>query len=296
MNDLMTTKEVADYLRIKERKIYEMVAVGDIPCTKVTGKWLFPRHLIDLWLARSSTFPEIEAAHATPAAPIVVGSHDPLLEWAVRASDCGLALMPGGSLNGLERFSRGEAMACGMHVLDPTDGGYNVSQVAQATVGMDAVLVEWAVRDQGLMVQPGNPMNIASIADAVRARARFVLRERQAGSRVLFQHLISEAGVNLADLDVADTEARSETDLGMAIIEGMADTGLGIRAAAKQLGLYFVHLHSERYDLLMRRRDFFGKQMQALLAFTRTDAFHERAEELGGYDTRELGQVHFNAP
>lgn len=296
MNDLMTTKEVADYLRIKERKIYDLVATGEIPCTRVTGKWLFPRHLIDLWLARSSTFPEIEAAHATPSAPIVVGSHDPLLEWAVRASDCGLALMPGGSLNGLERFSRGEAMACGMHVLDPTDGGYNVSQVMQATVGMDAVLLEWAERDQGLMVPPGNPVNIVSVADAVSARARFVLREHQAGSRVLFQHLVSEAGIDMNDLDIADTEARSETDLGMAIIEGRADTGLGVRAAAKQLGLDFVQLHRERYDLLMRRRDYFGRQMQTLMAFTRTEDFRTRAEELSGYGTANLGRVHFNAP
>lgn len=296
MNDLMTTKEVADYLRIKERKIYELVAAGEIPCTKVTGKWLFPRHLIDLWLARSSTFPEIEAAHATPRAPIVVGSHDPLLEWAVRASECGLALMPGGSLDGLERFSRGEAMACGMHVLDPTDGGYNVAPVMQATVGLDAVLVEWAKREQGLMVHKGNPIRIVSIADAASARARFIVREPQAGSRILFQHLVSAAGIAMEDLDIADTEGRSETDIGMAILEGRADTGLGVRAAASQLGLDFVPLHLERYDLLMRRRDYFGPQVQTLLSFARSDAFEARAAELSGYDLTGQGRVHFNAP
>lgn len=296
MNDLMTTREVADYLRIKERKVYDLVASGEIPCTRVTGKWLFPRHLIDLWLARSSTFPDIEAAHATPPPPVFVGSHDPLLEWSVRASDCGLALMPGGSLDGLERFARGEALACGMHVLDMTDGGYNVAPVSEKTVGMGCVLMEWAWRQQGLMVINGNPINISSIADAASARARFVLREPQAGSRVLFQHLASEDGVDISELDIADIEARSETDIGLAILEGRADTGLGVEAAARQLGLGFVPLHRERFDLLIRRREFFQPPFQALMSFTRSGEFKTRAEQLGGYDITGLGTVRFNAP
>jgi len=295
MRDLMTTHEVAEYLRIKERKVYDLVAAGEIPCTRVTGKWLFPRHLIDLWLARSSTFPEISASHATPPPPVIVGSHDPLLEWAVRASECGLALMPGGSLDGLQRFARGEAAACGMHVLDLSDGGYNVSPVAEETVGLDAVLIEWAWRDQGLMVAPGNPMRIASVADAASARARFVIREAQAGSRVLFQHLVSEAGLDIMELDVADVDARSETDVALAVLEGRADTGLGVRSAARQIGLDFVPLHRERYDLLIRRRDWFEPPLQRLLAFAGTPPFAARAEDLGGYDIGGLGTVHFNA-
>ena len=147
MRDLMTTHEVADYLRLKERKVYDLVATGEIPCTRVTGKILFPKQLIDIWLARSSTFPDITAAQATPPPPVIVGSHDPLLEWAVRGSECELALMPGGSLDGLQRFARGEAVACGMHVLDMIDGGYNVSAVSEANAGMDCVLIEWAWRE-----------------------------------------------------------------------------------------------------------------------------------------------------
>lgn len=296
MKDLMTTREVADYLRLKERKVYDLVAAGDIPCTRVTGKWLFPKHLIDIWLARSSTFPKIAAAHATPPPPVIVGSHDPLLEWAVRTSACELALMPGGSLDGLQRFARGEAVACGMHVLDLTDGGYNVAPVAEATVGLDCVLLEWGWREQGLMVVKGNPMRIRSLAEAVFANARFVIREAEAGSRVLFQYLVSEAGQDFDALDIADIEARSEIDVGLAILEGRADTGLGVRAAANQLGLDFLPLHRERYDLLIRRRDFFQPSMQRLLAFCESEAFIQRAGEMTGYDITGQGTVHFNAP
>lgn len=292
----MTTKEVAEYLRIKERKVYDLVAAGEIPCTRVTGKWLFPRHLIDLWLARSSTFPKIAAGHATPPPPVIVGSHDPLLEWAVRGARCDLALMPGGSLDGLQRFARGEAAACGMHVRDLTDGGYNIAAVSAVTVGLDCVLVEWAWRDQGLMVVKGNPLDIQSIEDAAAKKARIVLRESHAGSSVLFQYLANAAGLENKNFNVAEVEARSETDLGLAIVEGRADTGLGVRAAAQQLGLDFLPLHRERYDLLVRRRDYFETPMQRLLTYARTDVFAERAAAMGGYNIAGLGIVHFNTP
>lgn len=296
MKDLMTTKEVAAYLRLKERKVYDLVASGEIPCTRAPGKWLFPKHLIDMWLARTSTFPKIAAGHLTPPPPIIVGSHDPLLEWTVRESKCGLATMPGGSLDGLQRFARGEAVACGMHVLDLVDGGYNVSHVSEVAVGIDCILMEWAWREQGLLVMKGNPMRIKSIREASAIRARFVVREPQAGSYVLFRHLVSEAGVDIETLDIADVEARSETDVGSAVIEGRADAGLGVRAVAHQLGLDFVPLHRERYDLLIRRRDYFEPAVQELLNFVGSEPFSERVRQIEGYDVSNLGQVHFNAP
>ena len=296
MKDLMTTKEVADYLRLEERKVYDLVAEGEIPCTRVTGKWLFPKHLIDIWLARSSTFPKIAASHATPPPPVIVGSHDPLLEWAVRTSGCELALMAGGSLDGVQRFARGEAVACGMHVLDLTDGGYNVGPASEATVGLDCVLMEWAWREQGLILAAGNPMRVRSLGEADAAGARFVIREIGAGSRVLFQYLVSEAGLDFAELDIADVEARSETDVGLAIVEGRADAGLGIRAAAHQYGLDFVPLHRERYDLMIRRRDFFQPPLRRLMAFCESPEFSARAAEMAGYDLAGFGTVHFNAP
>ncbi len=296
MNELMTTKEVADYLRIKERKVYDLLAAGEIPSTRVTGKWLFPRHLIDIWIARSSTFPEIAADLARPAPPVVVGSHDPLLDWTVRASGCDLAMLPGGSLDGLDRFRRGEAVACGMHVLDPTSGDYNVPIVQQSTVGLDCVLIEWAWREQGLLLAAGNPLGVTGIGDLAERKARVVLRQAQAGSSILFQHLLSAAGLRVDGLNVVDVPARNETDLGLAIVEGKADAGLGVRSAARQLGLDFLPLHRERFDLLVRRRDYFRPPVQKLLAFARTAEFAARAADMAGYDVGELGAVVYNAP
>src|SRR5690348_11750401 len=124
---LFTTAEAAAYLRLKERKIYEMVAEGTVPCTKVTGRWLFPKAELDHWLASSVTRP---AGMAGPArAPIVGGSHDPLLEWALRESGCGLATLAVGSEDGLSRFAAGETLAAAVHLhaLEDPEADANVA-------------------------------------------------------------------------------------------------------------------------------------------------------------------------
>jgi len=297
---MMNTREVAEYLRIKERKVYDLVRERRIPCTRVTGKWLFPRNLIDLWIAEGTEFPGSVRTAAQPP-PVVVGSHDPLLEWSLRESGCALALLAGGSLDGVGRFAAGEAAVCGLHVLDPAgaeddDGRYNMAIARDSCRGLGVVLVEWAWRDQGLVLAPGNPLGIRTIGDLKTKGARVVARQNEAGSRVLFEHLLGEAGIALTDLDVLAQPARSETDLGLGVLEGKADAGLGVAEVAHRYRLDFVALHRGRYDLMMRRRDYFEPPIQALLTFTRTAAFTARATEMEGYDVANLGRVVWNEP
>jgi excisionase family DNA binding protein len=292
MSDFMTTKEVAAYLRIKERRVYELVRQRAIPCTRVTGKWLFPKTLIDLWLAD-----KVEGERRSEAPPpVIAGSHDPLLDWSVKESDCGLALLPGGSLDGLKRFGEGAALAAGLHLFDAETGDYNVATVSGTFPALGAVLIEWARRRQGLVVAAGNPLGIESLRDLKEKGARVVARQPEAGSYLLLAHLLEQAEMALEDLTCIDGTARSETDLGLAILEGRADAGLAVEAAARTLKLDFVPLQEERYDLLMRRRDYFEPPMQSLLAFARGPAFAERAAQMGGYDLAGTGTVRFNGP
>ncbi len=292
MSDFMTTKEVADYLRIKERRVYELVRQRAIPCTRVTGKWLFPKTLIDLWLADKV---EGERPREAPP-PVIAGSHDPLLDWAVKESGCGLALLPGGSLDGLKRFGEGAALAAGLHLYDAETGDYNVPTVSGTFPALGAVLIEWARRCQGLVVAAGNPLGLETIADLEAKGARVVARQPEAGSYLLLAHLLEQAGLAMEDLSFVEGTARSETDLGLAVLEGRADAGLAVEAAARTLKLDFVPLAEERYDLLMRRRDYFEPPMQALLAFARGPAMAERAAQMGGYDLAGTGTVRFNGP
>jgi excisionase family DNA binding protein len=292
---MMNVREVADYLNIKQRKVYDLVRLGRIPCSRVTGKWLFPQDLIDRWVAGSVALEAEEPAAQQPP-PVVAGSHDPLLEWSLRESDCGLALMPGGSLNGLRRVLAAEALACGMHVLDGRSGEYNVPALRAAQGGRGLVAIEWAWRRQGLVLPADNPLGIASIADLRAKRPRIVQREPEAGTSVLLALLLAREGMDPGELSLLPQVARSQTDVGLAVLEGRADAGLAVEAVARQLRLAFVPLHRERYDLVVDRRAYFEPPFQALLAFARSQPFRDRAQALGGYDVSALGTVRFNGP
>jgi excisionase family DNA binding protein len=292
MQEFMNTAEVADYLRIKERTVYELVRTRRIPCSRVTGRWLFPKRMIDLWVTRNAELPD---AGLQTAPPVVAGSHDPLLEWAVRESGCELALLSAGSEDGLRRLAAGQALVAGLHLIDPDSGTYNLPTVAAMGRLTDIVLIEWAWRDQGLVVPPGNPLGITALEDLKAKRARVARRQDGAGTQILLRHLLDQAGVAYDELQVIDPPMRTETDLAAAVLDGKADCGLAIRAVARRFRLDFVPLHRERFDLAMRRRDYFEPALQTLFRFTRSSAFAERAQELGGYDIRETGRVVYNA-
>ena len=158
MPELLTTDEAADYLRLSERKLYELVANRAVPCSKVTGRWLFPRAALDRWVSAGLIARAGLAQVAAP--PIVGGSHDPLLEWALRESNCGLASLPEGSEEGLRRLTQGEVMIAAIHLhrLDGDDEAANVDGVAEAPGLHDAVVIAFARREQGILVAPGNPL------------------------------------------------------------------------------------------------------------------------------------------
>jgi excisionase family DNA binding protein len=293
MHDFMTTKEVAEYLRIKERRVYELVRRRAIPCTRVTGKWLFPRTLVDVWLAESAAG---RGWARVQAPPVIAGSHDPLLDWAARESGCGLALLPGGSLDGLKRFAEGEAQVAGLHVYDAETESFNVAAVTGTLPLAGLVLIEWAWRHQGLVVPAGNPRGIAALKDLARGGVTVARRQEAAGSRLLLAQLLEREGLGLGDLTFTAETARSETDLGLAILEGRAEAGFAVEAVARTLRLDFVPLMHERYDLLLRRRDYFEAPVQALFDFARGAAFQARAEQMRGYDVSGLGRVQLNGP
>lgn len=290
--DFLTTAEVADYLRLKERKVYDLVRERAIPCARVTGKLLFPRRHIDAWVAGALEF-DGPSLPAPP--PVLAGSHDPLLEWAVRSSGCGLALLAEGSRDGLGRLAAGQAVMTGLHLVDARDGSYDPATTAEALTAIpDLLIVQWAWRDQGLMVARGNPLGIGSVADALAPGLRLARRQSGSGSDVLLGYLMTREDLDPQSLPPSTTPALTETELAAAIVDGKADCGLGIAAVAKRFGLDFLPLHRERFDIALRRRDYFETAAQALFAFARTDEFTAKAAELGGYATSCLGRVVYN--
>ncbi len=290
----LTTREVADLLRVKERKVYDLASAGDIPCRRVTGKLLFPKAEIEAWISGAATPSAPAATEAVAPAPCVVaGSHDPLLEWALRESGSGLATFFDGSLDGLERLRAREAAVCGVHIFEPQSGNWNVDRVADALAGRPFVLVEWAMRRQGLILAPQQTGTIKGVADL--RGARVVVRQPSAGGRILFEHLLTDAGLTLDDLTVCPSTARTETEVAALLASGDADAALGLEAMARQFRLGFVPLTRERYDLVIDRRAYFDPPVQKLMAFCHEAAFRDKAEAMGGYEVSGLGTVHWNA-
>ena len=287
---LMTTGEVADYLRVKERTIYEMVARQSIPFSRATGKLLFPRRLVDAWLEAQTELPE---AGIAPAPPIYAGSNDPLLEWALRQSGSGLAVLARGSSQGLEDLAAARAVLAGFHLLDPETGEWNRAVARSHLPGTSHVLIHWARRTQGLITAAGNPHGISGLKDAAERGLRFVTRAGGAGSTRLFEQLLAREGLSQADLATVDRPAETHVDLATLIETGEADCGIGLKAVAGHLG-FIPLVTDESFDLAMTRRDYFEPPIQTLLTFARSDIFARRAAHLGGYDLSNLGQVLWN--
>jgi excisionase family DNA binding protein len=285
----LTAKELAALLRIKERKVYELAASGEVPCARATGKLLFPRQAVESWIAQRSS------GHAAPALAqrpnVVLGSHDPLLDWALRESRSGLATFLDGSLDGIERFARREGVAAGLHVYLADSDEWNDALVQERFASEPVVLIELAWRDRGLIVAPGQETTIRGIG-ALRG-LRVVPRQPEAGSQVLLAQLLEKHGLGADDLQFSGV-ARSETDAAIAVLEGKADAAFGLRGLARQYRLGFMPILRERFDLLVDRRAWFEPPLQCFADFCRSAAFRAKADELGGYDVSGFGRVHFN--
>ncbi|MCY3716602.1 MAG: molybdopterin biosynthesis protein [Chloroflexi bacterium] len=222
---------------------------------------------------------------------LIMGSHDPLLELLathLRLSGGGrLVSVNVGSLGGLLALRRGEAHLAGTHLFDPESGSYNTSYVRRYLDEESVQLVTFAHREQGLMLAPGNPLDIQSISDL--RRARFINRQRGAGTRVLLDYLLARQGIEPAEVAGYAHEEHSHLAVAAAVADGIGDCGMGLRGAAEALSLDFIGLDWERFDLAIPRRFMRLERMQALLATLRDAAFRDELGAQPGYRSDATG-------
>ncbi|MBS1304102.1 helix-turn-helix transcriptional regulator [Loktanella sp. SALINAS62] len=291
-HEFLTVKELAELLRLKERKVYDLAASGAVPCSRATGKLLFPADEIRIWIdSAKSGGKDGSAAGPTNRPLIMPGSHDPLLDWAIRQSRCGLATFHDGSLDGLERFVRGEGVAAGLHIHDELSDKWNVPAVSKSAAGQNAVLVSFATRRRGLVVRPDMPAP-SGLSDL--AGRRIVPRQNGSGTDTLFRHLAAREGLSLSGFDMAEV-ARTEDEAVEMVRRGEADAAFGLEAVARGYGLDFVPILDEEFALLVDRKAWFEPPMKTLVKFCTSQMFKARADTYGGYDVDELGTNVWNA-
>ncbi len=283
---VLTSDEAADFLRLSRRKLFQLVADRRLPVARIDGRLLFPRRALEAWLDA-----QLEAGPHPEPPPVCAGSHDPLLDWAVRESGCGLALLTEGSGDGLVRLMDGEAAVAGLHLFDPDSGETNGPALAAAGA-RGVVAIEWARRTQGLLLPAGNPAGLTGVRDL--AGLRTVRRQPASGSQGLLEALLAGTGIARDAPAWTPAIAHTHADAATMVATGAADAAFGVASAARSAGLDFLPLHEERYDLVMRRRTYFEPPVQSLLAFARTAALAEKAAALGGYDVGGLGTVRAN--
>jgi putative molybdopterin biosynthesis protein len=231
---------------------------------------------------------------------MMVGSHDLSIDvlrdlLKKNKNNFALNIQSVGSLSGLVSLKRGECHLAGAHLLDPKSGEYNTAHIKKLLKGEDIVVINLVHREQGLMVKQDNPKNIKKISDLIREDVKYINRQRGSGTRVLLDYLLEKEDINQDEIQGYDQEELTHIGAAVQVSEGNADTALGIRAAAKAVGLAFIPMKKEKYDIILREKDLEDEKIQAIIDIINSDSFKERVNQLGGYDTKKSGTIkHIN--
>jgi excisionase family DNA binding protein len=304
--ELMNTREVAKYLNIHEKQVYALITAGRIPATRATGKWIFPKHLIDEWIdsqAKQNLQGAKRRSGRIEGALLAAGSNDPILDMLLTSlksshPDFYVFTANTGSGDGLKALGNGYTDLAWTHILDPQSGGYNTpASLAPYLQGAGWVVVHLFNREIGLVTAKGNPLRIQGFDDVIRLRPRIVNRQPGAGTRILLDHHLQAVGASPDTLPGYDQEVFTHMDVGLAVLTGEADTGIASSAVAKLLGLEMIPLATESFDMVLQQSTFFAKGVQAFLEGVQSSSFQQKVKKLGGYDFQRAGLVlHTIAP
>jgi putative molybdopterin biosynthesis protein len=292
----MNTRQVAGYLGINEKKIYGLAKAGKIPCTRVTGNCMFPLKLIDSWIERSAVVHERkELRSKTRPLVLAAGSDDPSVAvlrelFEQRTKPASFFFDTVGSSGGLAALRDGVVDLATAHLLDPVSGEYNLPFVKHL-LGAGTVVVQLFYRQLGLVVAPGNPMNIRAIADLARPKVRLINRQTGSGTRLYLDHVLARLKVDSGKIKGYETSVSTHVDVGLRVLRGEVDAGLATMTTAGMLGLDFVPLARERFDAVIPQDRFFSPAIQALLSIVGSREFRARLEAMGGYDGGESGRI-----
>jgi putative molybdopterin biosynthesis protein len=226
---------------------------------------------------------------------LAIGSHDislDLLASRIRQVDpaLGLASANVGSMGGIMAVKQGQAHIAGTHLLDPETGEFNVPYILRQMSPGEAVLITLGRREQGILVPPGNPRGITGIEDLARDDVLFINRQKGSGTRLLLDFSLNEEGLDPGQVSGYEREVFTHTAVAAAVAGGTADAGLGVLAAARALGLDFVGVSSERYDLLVAASFTGTRRFEALMEVLRDPSYRSEVEALGGYDLSHSGE------
>lgn len=297
MKDLMSTREVAQFLDVNEKMIYSLISEKELPATKITGKWLFPKHLVEQWIEANTINYPAPAPQLPPyhGLLIIAGSNDPLLEDAIslynnRYPEHLAVFGNTGSMGGLQALKQNRCHIASSHLMQENEKDYNFDFVDKTFTQMPAV-VNFCRREQGILVPKGNPKKIKGVADLARPDVIMVNRPLGTGTRLLIDNEFKKIGIETAKVKGYEAICHKHMDVGLEILSGRIDAGPGIRPIASLLGLDFIPLRWERYDLLIAKDRFFDQGVQLFIGLLHEDDLVSLAHRFEGYDTKLSGKM-----
>lgn len=297
MKKLLSTKEVAEFLGVNEKMVYSLVSEKGLPASKVTGKWIFPLHLVEQWVeAHTLNYPETrQQLPPYDGLLIITGSNDLLLDKTVslfnRNSSGDIAVFANlGSMGGLQALRRNTCHIATSHLLQDNGDEYNFDFAGKEFNNMP-VIINFCRREQGFLIQKGNPKKIKKIDDIGQKDIRVVNRSLRTGTRLLFDKELDKAGIKTKSINGYAHEVNSHMEVGLEVLSGRAHLGPGIRPVATLLELDFIPLRWERYDLLITKDRFFDKGIQLFIGLLQEINFKQMAESITGYDVSSSGKI-----
>jgi len=294
---------VEEFLRVKLGQVGKRIVATPLPrgagmitsITEADGIIRIPNH--------SEGIKENESAEAELLKPVtsikntivIVGSHDnslDILADQLKALHSHITLSSShvGSMGGLMAVKKGVCHLAGSHLLDTSDGSYNKSYIKRYLPDVPVKLVNLVMRDQGLIVLPKNPKKIKGIEDLDREDISFINRQGGSGTRILLDYRLKQLGMDPGNIKGYDADEFTHMSVSAAVLSGRADVGLGIYAAAKALGLDFIPVVTEEYDLVIPEIYFESENIRLLLETIKTPQFKKQVETLGGYSTAKTGE------
>lgn len=292
----LNTKEVARLLHVNEKVVYSLVSDKGLPATKVTGKWLFPRNLVEEWLDLYIVNLPVSGNLSLESGRLfLAGSDDLLIQRALALYNSQSPESVGffaniGSMGGLKALRQGTCHIAACHLLQDDNKEYNF-QFADTELDRSPVFINFSKRQQGLLVAKGNPKEIFSVTDLAREDVKIVNRPLNTGTRLLLDYEISRSEISSTGISGYQEEVSRHIDAGFAVLNNNADAAPAIRPVAELLGLDFLPLRWERFDLLINRDRFFEPAIQRFVNLLHDPLFRAEAEKFIGYDMSLSGKM-----
>ena len=290
--EIMNTKEVAKYLGIHEKQVYALIKSKKIPSTRVTGKWVFPKKLVDDWIdssAKSGLEQVRKKSRKIEGALLASGSNDPILDMLhtyMKKSYPEFYIFSAntGSTDGLKALNMGYTDIAWSHLFDPKTGEYNIPFLPTHLPNVKPVVVNLFHRDLGFVVVPKNPFHIRGFEDLTQKGIRLINRQKGSGTRVLLDYHLKKLQIAPSKINGYEREVYTHFEVGLSILAKEADVGIATIAVSKLLGLPFIPITQESFDMILDQTTFFEKGIQAFIEILNSQEFRNRVERLGSYD------------